>query len=112
MAEAFAKQSVAVYASRFASYSGERFEVVGEREGRRGSVLVDTKIVKGSGQAVPITYVFVKSGERWSIVNVLLDRSISELAVRRSEYSGILSRGGPARLAATLDNKTQELLSE
>ena len=45
----------------------------------------------------------------WRIVDVLLERSISELAVRRSEYNQVLRTGGADKLAEVLDQKTAQL---
>lgn len=110
--EAFTQLSVSTYASRFDGYSGQTFEIEGERPGPRNSVLVDTRINRPGESAVPITYVLNEKGGHWRIINVILDRSISELAVRRSEYSRVLERGGPTSLAAALRAKAGRLLPE
>jgi phospholipid transport system substrate-binding protein len=46
----------------------------------------------------------------WKVVDVYLAGSISELATRRSEFSGILDAGGPARLVDTLKQQADKLL--
>lgn len=112
LVEAFAQLSISTYASRFDGYSGQSFEIDGERPGPRNSVLVDTRITRPGEFAVPITYVLNQKGGRWRIVNVILDRSISELAVRRSEYSRVLEQGGPTSLASALRAKAGRLLAE
>jgi hypothetical protein len=43
---------------------------------------------------------------------VLLDKSISELAVRRSEYNQVLRTSGTEGLTETLDEKAAELRKE
>ena len=43
---------------------------------------------------------------------MLLDTGISELAVRRSEYSRILRTGGIDALTRILDTKADQLLNE
>lgn len=112
LVDAFTQLSISTYASRFDGYSGQTFEIDGERPGPRNSVLVDTRITRPGESAVPITYVLNQKGGTWRIVNVLLDRSISELAVRRSEYSRVLEQGGPTSLAAALRAKAGKLLAE
>ncbi len=109
--QAFERSSISTYAARFNGYSGERFEVLGERPGPRGAVLVDTQIVRPNAEPVPITYVMIESDQHWRVVDVLLEKSISELAVRRSEYNQILRDGGTDRLAATLQAKADETLA-
>lgn len=106
---AFTRMSVMTYASRFVGFSGEKFELTGTRQGPRDTVLVDTRLVRTSEPAVPITYVMAEKDGEWRIVDVLLDRSISELAVRRSEYNQVLRDGGPDKLTEVLNQKTAQL---
>jgi phospholipid transport system substrate-binding protein len=110
--DAFARMSAGTYASQFQGYSGERFEIDEERPGPRESRLVATRIVKGNGDSVPITYVLVRgeSPDNWRIADVLLNNAISELSVRRSEYRAIIERGGVDGLVDTLNAKVIQLL--
>ena len=48
----------------------------------------------------------------WKIVDVLLDGSISELAVRVSEYRNILRKKGVSALANALNVKANQLVSQ
>lgn len=113
LVEAFARMSAGTYASQFDGYSGESFEIDGVSDGPQGSRLVATRIVKGNGESVPITYVLVQgeAPEEWQIADVLLNNSVSELSVRRSEYRAIVRDGGIGQLVATLNEKADELLS-
>lgn len=110
--DAFAHFSIANYASRFAGYDGETFDIAGERDGPRASRLVDTQITRADGQTVPVTYVMIKGADGWRIVDVLLDKAISELAVRRSEYARTLAQGGSAALARSLNERANTLLGD
>jgi phospholipid transport system substrate-binding protein len=110
--EAFIRLSVGTYASRFKTYAGERFEVAGERPGIRDTVLVDTRIVTGDGLSVPLSYVLARRGEPWRIIDVVLEKAISEMAVRRSEYAQILREGGAVGLTRTLNAKADEIMAE
>ena len=112
LVDAFTQLSISTYASRFDGYSGQTFEIDGERPGPRNAVLVDTRITRPGESAVPITYVLNQKSGTWRIVNVILDRSISELAVRRSEYARILESSGPSVLASELRAKAGKLLAE
>ena len=107
--DAFSRLSITTYAARFNNWTGESFETLGTREGPRGTVLVDTRLNRPNDPAVPITYVMMQADGQWRIIDVLLDRSISELAVRRSEYNQVLRSGGTEKLAQVLDQKTAEL---
>jgi phospholipid transport system substrate-binding protein len=108
--KAFTRLSVSTYASRFNGYSGESFETLGERPGPRDTVLVETRIVRSADPPVTLTYVLEKTGDRWRVIDILLDGSVSELAMRRSEYRN-LGGGTAAGLAATLDAKADELMA-
>ncbi len=107
--DAFSRLSITTYAVRFNNWTGESFETLGTREGPRDTVLVDTRLNRPNDPAVPITYVMMQADGQWRIIDVLLDRSISELAVRRSEYNQVLRSGGTEKLAQVLDQKTVEL---
>lgn len=106
---AFTRFSVATYANNFDNYGGERFETIGERPGPQETTLVDTKIIKASGSSVDITYVLKSVQGQWRVLDVVVDRGISELALRRSEYSRVLRTSGVDGLVATLNQKADEL---
>jgi phospholipid transport system substrate-binding protein len=112
LVDAFSRLSVSNYAARFSGYSGESFETLGQRDGPRGSVLVDTQIVRTADAPVAITYVLASTDGQWRIVDLLLEKKISEMAVRRSEYNPILRAGGPDKLAAALDAQADKLLGK
>lgn len=118
LTDAFARLSVMIYAERFAGgYAGERFEISGERPGPRDSRYVDTLIHRGTSAPlqpgedaeVKVTYVLTEADGGWRIIDVLLDRSISELALRRSEYATVLRQGGVAKLTEVLNAKADAI---
>ncbi len=102
---AFVRSSIATFASRFNGYSGERFEVTGERPALRGSVLVENRIIKASGEIVPINYLLRKFGGNWQIVDIFLKALFSELAIKRSEYRSIIKRQGVEGLIEKINEK-------
>ena len=106
---AFTELSITTYAARFNGFSGESFEMLGQRQGPRDTTLVDTRLNRTDGPPVPITYVMAERDGEWRIVDVLLEKSISELAVRRSEYNQVLRTSGTEGLSETLDEKTAQL---
>jgi phospholipid transport system substrate-binding protein len=112
LSQAFEKFTVANYADQFDGWSGERFEVDQPRTSGE-SVVVPSKIFPGSGEPTAIDYVMHKDGNGdWKIVDVLLDGTISQVAVRRSEFSSIVRREGPAGLADVLDRKSEAMASK
>jgi len=105
---AFADYSIGVFADRFDGYGGERFEVLGEQEARRGAVLVRNQIVKGDGEAVAINYLTrpLDGGTGWRIVDTILGGTASELASRRAEYDSVIQKIGIVALIDALKDKT------
>jgi len=112
LVDAFTAYSVATYASRFKSYSGQKFEVLGEEPGPRKSVRVNNQIITGSGEPIRIDYLMRDSSGALKIVDVYLKSSISELATRRSEFGSVLSKTGVDGLVAALKQKVGEMEKE
>jgi phospholipid transport system substrate-binding protein len=107
---AFSDYSIAVYASRFKNYSGERFvvdPVVDKLPS--GDVIVHTKLLPHDGDPVELDYLERTEPEGWRIIDVLLSGTISQMAERRSEYSSALREGGAAALIRLLHQKTAQL---
>jgi phospholipid transport system substrate-binding protein len=107
--DAFTGYTVAIYADRFDGFSGQRFEVLGERMAARGAVVVQSRIVKKDGDDVRIDYLMQATNKQWRIVDVFLKGAISELATRRSEYVSVIKRRGYDGLIAAIVARTQKL---
>ncbi len=103
--DAFRRMTIAAYAGRFNDYSGQRFEVLGTQQGRRGRVLVKTRLIKGNGEAVRFNYLLRRKGDQWVILDIYLDGTFSELAVRRSEFASVLKDKGYDGLIAAIEDK-------
>jgi phospholipid transport system substrate-binding protein len=107
-ATAYGRYITAVYATRFDDYAGQKFEVLGEQKIKHGT-LVQTQIVKASGEPVSINYVVHDNDTAWQIRDIYVGDAISELATRRSEFSGILRSSGIDGLIASMNKKADEL---
>jgi phospholipid transport system substrate-binding protein len=105
---AFGHFIVATYAERFDGYGGEKFEVQGATP-MAGGMLVENQLVKPDGTRVRINYLTHLTNDGWQAIDVYLDGTISELAVRRSEFTSILRQSGSEGLIAALEQKTQQL---
>jgi phospholipid transport system substrate-binding protein len=108
--QAFEHYVAAVYAERFDSYAGEQLKVIGEAASPAGTVIT-SQIVKSTGEPVNINYLMRQNGGSWQIADVYLNGTISELATRRSEFSGILRSQGINGLITALNNKAAALAS-
>ncbi len=109
---AFKRLSISTYANRFDGYSGQVFEIADQRPGPQKTVLVKTRIVSPGDSPARLTYVVKEFEGQWRIVDILLDNDISELAVRRSEYSRLLKKNGVDALIATLNDKADGLVAQ
>lgn len=110
MVDAFRRMTVATYAARFDGYDGEAFEVVGNRPSVQDTVLVRSRILRGGGgDPVELTYRLRKTDAGWRIIDVYLRGTVSELAMRRAEYTSVVRREGFESLITALDEKIREL---
>jgi phospholipid transport system substrate-binding protein len=99
--ETFANLLTATYAGRFVGFRGQTFLTLGDEPAARGTVLVKTRLDDPKGDDVAIDYRMRRADGSWRVVDVYLKGTVSELALRRSEYSSVLEREGfPALLDA------------
>jgi len=106
---AFAKFSIATYASRFPSFDGEQFTITGERVSGN-DVIVETKLKPKDGDAVTLNYLMrLDEKKAYRIVDVFMNDTISELATRRAEFSSIAKREGIAALVLSLGKKSAQM---
>lgn len=110
LAKAFRHISASTLATLFDGYDGERFERLGVREGPSNTRVVDTVLHLSDGDTHDISYVMTTIEGRWWIIDAVIDRGISELNVRRSEYNRILQDAGIEGLIKALNDKADSLL--
>jgi phospholipid transport system substrate-binding protein len=107
--DAFRRYTVASYVANFDSYAGQDFTVSpNTRSLGVDRVVVQSRIVKISGDPTELDYVLKRTPSGWKVVDVLAGGSISRVAVQRSDFRRILSNGGDA-LLASLQRKTFDL---
>lgn len=112
LVSAFRRMSITTLATLFDSYDGETFQILAEKPGPQHTQLVLTKLTKADKSTVDIAYVARKFDDGWRMIDVILDNGISELKVRRSEYSLVLKTDGVPGLVALLNRKADELISK
>ena len=72
-------------------------------------VVVETRIAPARGDPTRIDYV-MRETNGWRIVDVLLDGTISRVAVQRSDFRSLLGGSGDAQaLISSLERKTSDL---
>jgi len=108
----FERFTVANYAGRFTGYSGQLFETLREQAAKHGTVLVYSRLVLGDGEIVQLNYrLRPAEDDGWRIIDVLLNGTVSELALRRSEYSSLIQREGFTALMSAINRRIDDLAS-
>ncbi|HEX2940511.1 MAG TPA: ABC transporter substrate-binding protein [Rhodopila sp.] len=108
--KAFRRYTIASYVNSFDSFNGQRFEIAPQtRAVGNGQQVVRTKIIPRSGGGHQLDYVMHQVNGAWRVMDVLADGSISRVAVQRSDFRYLLTRGGPQALAESLRTKSADL---
>jgi phospholipid transport system substrate-binding protein len=107
--EKFTEVTTATYAGRFRADSGGQFEMLGEEPAAQDTIFVKTKLVIPDDDDVELTYRVRQTSDGWRVVDVYLNGTVSELALRRSDYSAVLRREGFDKLLEVVDQKIAEL---
>ena len=102
--ETFAKLSIATYAANFDRYSGERFKTVSENEVSGGRILVQSQLIKSDGGKIQLDYLLHRTDAQWRIINVIAE-GVSDLALKRADYSAFLKNKGFEALLEKLNEK-------
>lgn len=106
---AFTRMSVSTLATLLDGYAGETFRMKGEAPGPKGTVVVDTELVKANKSTIGFAYILRNIDGRWLVFDVVIDNGISEISVRRSEYKRTLDTTGVEGLIAALNGKADQL---
>jgi len=109
--EAFSRYTVAIYANRFDSYNGQRFDVDPATATNPNGVIVQTKLTRADGTKLALNYLMRQSGGSgpWQAIDVYMSGTISELATRRADFVSVLQRSGVDGLLQLLEARTSDL---
>jgi phospholipid transport system substrate-binding protein len=103
----FRRYTIASYVNSFNHFDGQRFNVEPQtRPLGNDEQIVRTRIIPPSGDGHELDYVMRNTGSGWRAVDVLADGTISRVAVQRSDFRRLLSRGGAPALAESLATKS------
>jgi phospholipid transport system substrate-binding protein len=109
LVETFSRFTVANFAGRFDGFSGQSFRTLGVEPSTHGTVLVRTRLDEPGDEGVALDYRLRPVAGGWRIVDIYLNGTVSELALRRSEYSALIQREGFQALLAKLGERIQGL---
>ena len=100
----FIKLSIATYANQFNGYSGEHFKTISAEESTRGRLLIKTVLIKSDGEEVALDYMLHQNEHHWQIINVIA-QGVSDLSLKRAQYTSYLKKEGFAALLQKLNDK-------
>jgi phospholipid transport system substrate-binding protein len=104
LVDVFSRLSIASYAHNFKDYSGESFTFDNEEETTRGGLVIHTHLTIPDDKPVKFDYMLKENGDSWRIINIIAN-GVSDLALKRSEYTTILQREGFDALIAKINEK-------
>ena len=108
--EAFDRYMISTYASRFRTDKGLKFQVGEVKTPADNRTLVETKLIRASGDPVALNYLFRPGTDgSWKIIDVYLSGAISEMARMRSDFSATVTGGGAEALIAALEKKIVDI---
>lgn len=100
----YTEWSTATYAGRFDGYSGEKLEIASQSEPARGTVTVISKLIKRNNEVIEFHYVLRKIENPWRVVDIRIS-GVSQLAMTRAQFTGILKEKGFNALISMLKEK-------
>ncbi len=107
--DVFRRFTVASYVANFDSYGGEKLELLPESRNVGADQVVASQIVPANGTPTRIDYVMRRTPAGWRAVDVLLNGSISRVAVQRSDFRSLLGSGDATPLIQSLQRKIADL---
>ncbi len=105
----FTEFTVASYVANFDDYNGERFEILPQTRSVGSDEVVQTVLEQAGGEKLKLDYVMRRQAGGWKIIDVLLNGSISRVAVQRSDFRSLLGGGDAEPLIASLRGKVLRL---
>lgn len=107
--DVFRRFTVASYVANFDSFDGEKLELLPESRSVGADQVVASQIVPARGAPTRIDYVMRRTQAGWRAVDVLLNGSISRVAVQRSDFRSLLTAGDATPLIQSLQRKIADL---
>lgn len=102
----FSQLSVSAYAHNFKDFSGESFSFISDEETGRGGIVVHANLKIPGEKDVKFDYMMKKKDDDWQIINIIAD-GVSDLALKRSDYTSVLNREGFDALIAKINEKIE-----
>jgi len=106
----FEEFTVASYVNGFGSYGGQQFQLLPAERTLGAKKIVETQIVPGDGSPpTRLDYVMAQTASGWQATDVLLNGTISKVAIQSSDFSSLVNSGDASQLIAALQSKIATL---
>ena len=109
--EAFKRMTIAGYAKNFAKFAGEQFLVEPLVKTRNSDKIVESKLLGSDQSSVPFNYRMHLVGDKWKIVDIYLNGYVSQLALRRADFSSTITSAGAAGLVKKINDMVDKQMS-
>jgi len=109
--EAFKRMTIANYAKNFAKFAGEQFLVEPSVKTRNRDKIVESKLLSSDRSSVPFNYRMHLVGDKWKIVDIYLNGYVSQLALRRADFSSTITSAGAAGLVKKINDMVDKQMS-
>ncbi len=103
--DVFTQFTVATWVANFDTFDEDHFEILPDLRRVGSDEVVQTRLVPRSGEVTRLDYVMRRTGDTWKAIDILLDGSISRVAVQRSDFRSLLRGGDASALIASLRGK-------
>jgi len=110
LATLFEQFTVDSYVSEFASYSGQQIQLLPAEKSLGDKKIVETQLAPSDGSSgTELDYVVADGDAGWRITDVLLNGTISQVAIHSSDFSSLVTSGDASQLIAALKSKIAAL---
>lgn len=96
--------SVATYAAQFNDYGGEDFKYDSEQNMKSNRMMLRYNLTAPKEKPVKFEYILNAFNGKWVIINIVVD-GISDLALKKAQYSSVIEREGFDSLMNKLGQK-------
>ena len=101
--DAFGRLTLSNYAKNFASFGGEQFVVDPAVKMRNEDKIIESKLMRSNRSTVPFNYRMHLVGDKWKVIDVYLNGYVSQVALRRADFSSTVVSSGASGLVKKID---------
>jgi phospholipid transport system substrate-binding protein len=110
LAAVFERYTVSSYVNGFSGYSGQTIKVLAAEKALGPMKVVESEIISSDGSApVRLDYVMAEGDRGWQVADVLLNGTISKVAVQASDFRAQVKPGDASALIAAMRAKIANL---